>query len=96
MYREKEHAQPIDAGGKLISGESFDSVGELKRILKDSRRLDFYRCLTEKFLTYAIGRGPEYYDAEAIDGIVARLVKDEGRFSALLLGVIESDRKSVV
>ena len=47
-------------GGKLITGESFTSIHELKRILKDSRRRDFYLCLTEKFLTYALGRGPEY------------------------------------
>jgi hypothetical protein len=90
MYREKEHGQPIDAAGKLITGETFKSVRELKQILKDQRRRDFYRCLTEKFLTYALGRGPEYYDVEAIDRIVDRLEREEGRFSALLMGVIES------
>jgi hypothetical protein len=90
MYREKEHGQPIDTAGKLITGESFSSVRELKQILKNPRRLDFYRCLTEKFLTYALGRGPEYYDVEAIDRIVERLEREEGRFSALLMGVIES------
>jgi hypothetical protein len=46
--------------------------------------------LTEKFLTYALGRGPEYYDVEAIDRIVAQLERDQGRFSTLLMGVIES------
>ena len=62
----------------------------MKRILKDSRRRDFYACLTEKFLTYALGRGPEYYDVEATDRIVEHLERDHGRFSALLMGVIES------
>jgi Protein of unknown function (DUF1588)/Protein of unknown function (DUF1592)/Protein of unknown function (DUF1585) len=90
MYREKEHGQPIDAAGSLITGEEFKGVGELKQILKNSRRRDFYRCLTEKFLTYALGRGPEYYDVESIDRIVERLEREDGRFSALLLGVIES------
>jgi mono/diheme cytochrome c family protein len=90
MYREKEHGQAIDAAGKLITGETFTSVHELKRILKDSRRRDFYHCLTEKFLTYALGRGPEYYDVEAIDRIAEQLERDEGRFSTLLMGVIES------
>ncbi len=90
MYREKEHGQPIDTAGKLITGESFTSVKELKRILKDSRRRDFYYCLTEKFLTYALGRGPEYYDAEAIDRIAEQLEREEGRFSTLLMGVIDS------
>ena len=90
MYRDKQHGQPIDSGGKLITGESFANVHELKRILKESRRRDFYSCLTEKFLTYALGRGPEYYDVEAIDRIVEQLERDEGRFSTLLMGVIES------
>jgi hypothetical protein len=90
MYREKEHGQPIDAAGRLITGEEFKSVNELKQILKESRRQDFYRCLTEKFLTYALGRGPEYYDVESIDRIVERLEREHGRFSALLMGVIES------
>jgi hypothetical protein len=90
MYREKEHGQPIDAAGRLITGEEFKSVNELKQILKESRRKDFYRCLTEKFLTYALGRGPDYYDVESIDRIVERLEREHGRFSALLMGVIES------
>ena len=55
----KERGQPIDASGQLITGESFHDVRDLKRILKDRHRLDFYRCLTEKMLTYALGRGLE-------------------------------------
>jgi hypothetical protein len=90
LYRDKEKDQPIDSGGKLITGETFANVHELKRILKDSRRRDFYACLTEKFLTYALGRGPEFYDVEAIDRIVEQLERDQGRFSALLMGVVES------
>jgi hypothetical protein len=90
MYRDKEHGQPIDTAGKLITGESFTNIRELKSILKDSRRRDFYFCLTEKFLTYALGRGPEYYDVETIDRIVEQLERDQGRFSTLLTGVIES------
>jgi len=90
MWRETERKQPIDTAGNLITGETFDSVHSLKQLLVTNHRLDFYRCLTEKFLTYAVGRGMEYYDAETIDKIVLRLDKENGRFSALLLGVIES------
>lgn len=90
MFREKENDHPIDASGKLITGETFGNIHELKRILKDSRRRDFYACLTEKFLTYALGRGPEYYDVEAMDRIVQQLERDQGRFSSLLMGIIES------
>lgn len=90
MYREKERGQAIDAAGKLITGEPFQDVQDVKRILTNGHHLDFYRCLTEKLLTYALGRGIEYYDIETVDQIVDRLEKQQGKFSALLLGVIES------
>ncbi len=90
MWREKERNQPIDAAGKLITGESFNTVRELKSILTHERRNDFYRCLTEKLLTYALGRGLDYYDAETVDQIVQRLDQGNGRFLPLLTGIIES------
>jgi hypothetical protein len=90
MWREKDAGQPIDPSGRLITGESFANVRELKRILVNQRRQDFYRCLTEKMLMYALGRGLEYYDVQAVDEIVGRLEKANGRPSVLLAGVIES------
>ncbi len=90
LWRDKERGQPIDSTGKLISGEAFRDVRELKHILKDGHKTDFYRCVTEKLLTYALGRGLDYNDVDAVDRIVERLEREGGRFSALLLGVIES------
>ncbi|HEV2208293.1 MAG TPA: DUF1592 domain-containing protein [Verrucomicrobiae bacterium] len=90
MWRDQERHQQIDASGQLLSGESFTGVGQLKSILAHQHRTEFYRCLTQKLLTYAVGRGMEYYDTETIDQIVQRLQRSDGRFSALLNGVIES------
>ena len=90
MWRESERKQPIVAEGSLITGETFRSVSELKRILVTGHRADFYRTISTKLLTYATGRGTEYYDVETIDRIVKRLEDDDGKFSALLLGVIDS------
>ena len=90
MWREKERGQTIDPAGTLVSGETFSGIQELKHVLATTHKLEFYRCLTQKLLTYAIGRGPEYYDVESTDQIVRRLEKENGRFSALLMGVIES------
>jgi hypothetical protein len=90
MWRDEERKQPIDPAGKLITGESFTDIRELKRILATDRRLDFQYCLTEKLLTYALGRGLENHDIYAVDEIVARLQEADGRVSALLMGVIES------
>lgn len=90
MWRDLDGTQPIDTTGQLVTGEPFADVSELKRILATDRRLDFYRCVTEKLLTYALGRGVEYYDVEAVDRIVAELEAEGGRFSVLLNGVIRS------
>lgn len=90
MWRDEERALPIDASATLLTGESFTHVRELKRILAGSHAEAFYRTLTEKLLTYALGRGLEYYDVETVDRIVARLVQAEGRPAELFAGIIES------
>jgi len=90
MWRDRERGQPIDATGKLVTGETFKNFGELKHILATNHRADFYRCLTEKLLTYAVGRGLEYYDTETVDKIVSDLEQNDGRFSVLLNDIIAS------
>jgi hypothetical protein len=89
-WRDKELNQPIEAGGQLLTGESFKNVQELKRILATSRRLDFYRCVTEKILIYALGRGLGPYDMHTVDELVAKLEAAQGRPSVLIRGIIES------
>ncbi|HWX21732.1 MAG TPA: DUF1592 domain-containing protein [Candidatus Binatia bacterium] len=90
LWRVQERGRPIETAGKLITGESFENVQELKHILATEHRRDFYRCLAEKLLTYAVGRGLEYYDVETVDQLVAGLDHAEGRFSTLLTGIVES------
>ncbi len=89
-YRDEEMNLPIQPEGKLISGEAFTDVRELKRILANERRDDFLHTLVEKMLTYALGRGMEYYDIVTIDQIVERLEQNEFRMSALIEGIVES------
>lgn len=90
MWREKERGQAIDAAGKLVTGETFSDIREVKRVLATRHRLTYYRCLTEKLFTYALGRGPEYYDTQTLDQIVERLDKGNGRLTELVMGIIES------
>jgi len=90
LYRDQELDQPVDATGTLSSGESFKTIRELKHILATAHRDEFYRTLTDKLLTYALGRGMEFYDVPTIDNIVTQVNQADGQFSALLLGVIES------
>jgi len=89
-YRDQENGQPIDTRGQLITGEDFQTVEELAKILATSRKEDFYRCFTEKLLTYALGRGVEYYDSPAIDKIVEQMTKDGGKLATLIQGIVES------
>lgn len=89
-YRTQENEKAIDAGGELLTGEEFSNVTQLKKILAGSRKEDFYRCLSEKLLTFAIGRGVEYYDTTTIESLVKRLKENEGQLQELIMGIIES------
>ena len=89
-WRDQEFGQPIDPSGQLITGETFANVQELKRVLVKNHAEDFYRTLTQKLLTYALGRSLDYYDVETVDQIVARVEKSGGKPSALLAGIVES------
>ncbi len=90
QWRDQELNQPIDASGKLITGEPFANVKELKQILVKNHAEDFFRTITEKMLIYALGRGLEYSDVETVDQIVARIEAVNGRPSALIAGVVAS------
>lgn len=89
-WRTEEKETTIDASGTLITGESFTDIRELKKILREKHAEDFYRCVTQKLLTFAIGRGLEASDEQTVDVIVDRLQNSEGRFSELIDGVIAS------
>ncbi len=90
QWREKDGTFDIDPAGKLVSGESFQGPSELKRILLTSKRDEYIRCLSEKMLTFALGRGIEYYDKPSIDRITAALAKNKFKFSALVAELVRS------
>ena len=90
-WREKDGKYPIDASGKMkgAEGKAFNGARELKGVLKDNQK--FVKCLTEKMMTYALGRGLEYFDKCAVTAIAGDLPKAENRFSALVTGIVTSD-----
>ncbi len=88
-WRDEAEGEPIDASSQLASGERFSGIRELREILATKRHL-FYRCLTKKMMTYALGRGIEYTDNQRIETIVDALMAGEGQFSTLLMGIVES------
>lgn len=89
-WRDKDGDQAVDASGELPNGQTFRGPVELKNLFK-KRDKDFVRCLAEKMLTYALGRGVEYYDACAIDAIVDGTVNQDYRFSRLVLEIVKSE-----
>jgi hypothetical protein len=89
-YREKDGDFAIDPSGTLPDGKTFKSPGDLKKLLKDKKEL-FSRCLTEKMMIYALGRGMESYDRRTVDRIVSALERDGYRFSALVIEIAKSD-----
>jgi hypothetical protein len=90
IWRDTEKGKPIDASGQLMTGEKFSNARELSHILASARKEDFHRAISEKLLTYAVGRGVEYFDAPTIDKIVADSGKNGGSLLEILYGVVES------
>jgi hypothetical protein len=89
-FRKTESGKPIDTAGVLVTGEKFADVATLKAILAEKRRPDFYRTVSEKLLTYAIGRGVEYYDSTTIQQLTAHMEKNGGKLAELIHAITSS------
>jgi hypothetical protein len=89
-FRQKDGNFDVDASGTLPDGKTFKGPAELKTILRDKKDL-FARNLTEKMLTYALGRGVEYYDQPTIDRIRVALERNDYKFSTLITEIARSD-----
>ncbi len=89
-WRTKDGDGTIDASGVLPGGKTFKGPAELKTILKEKQDL-VARCLAQKLLTYALGRGLEYYDRRAVDSIVAAVGAKDYKMSALVGAIVRSD-----
>lgn len=89
-FRTKDGNDVIDPSGTLPDGQSFQGPGELKNILKGKKDL-VARNVTEKLMTYALGRGLEYYDERTIKQVVGNLAQNEYKFSTLVSSIVQSD-----
>jgi hypothetical protein len=89
-WRDDERGLKIDASGSLPEGEHFTGPVELRKVLLE-RKDEFVRCLVEKLMTYALGRGMENYDRVTVKEIAAAVAKDGYRFSTLVDRLVGSD-----
>jgi hypothetical protein len=88
-WRDREGKAPIDASGTLPDGQTFKGPVELSAFLR-SHSDAFVQCLSEKMLTYALGRGLETTDRPAVKKIVAGVTAAQGRFSSVVLEIANS------
>jgi cytochrome c553 len=89
-WRTKDGGQQIDAGGVLPDGSAFKGPAELRKILLQKKDL-FANCLTEKLLTYALGRGMERSDRCHVEAIVRKIAKEDYKLTGLIVEIVESD-----
>jgi hypothetical protein len=89
-WRDTDNRQPIDATGKLLTGQTFNGAKELRKVLVEARKNEFTKCLTENMLTYALGRGLDYPDKPFVKEIVKQAAGSGYKFQDIVLGVIQS------
>jgi hypothetical protein len=89
QWRTKEAGGPVDASGELADGAKVDGPVALRRAIL-SHPDQFVDTLTEKLLTYALGRGLEYYDMPIVRSIARDAARNNYRFSSIVLGIVRS------
>ena len=88
-WRTQDGKFPVDATGALPDGRTFNGPVELKGILREDGDA-FTRAVTEKLLTYALGRGLERYDRPTVKAVARRVAEGDYRFSVLVLEIVKS------
>ena len=89
QWRTQDGRTAVDASGQLVDGTKINGPAQLREALTGYSE-QFLRTVTEKILTYAVGRGVEYYDMPEVRAIVRDAARDNNRFSALVVGVVKS------
>jgi hypothetical protein len=89
-WRTEDSGSEIDASGQMPDGSVFKGPAGLKKLLLTAHKDEFVDTVTEKLLTYALGRGVEYSDRPAIRIITREAAKSDYRMSALITGIVKS------
>jgi len=88
-WRTTDAGHAIDASGVLLDGTRVDGPRELLQAL-EAQKMQFVQTVTDKLLTYSLGRGLEYYDAPTVRAIDRSAAADDYRWSSLILGIVKS------
>lgn len=90
QWRDTDDGAPIDATVTMIDGSTVAGPEELRMHLLVNRKDEFVRTLTEKLLSYALGRGLDYYDAPTVRQLTRDAEDNEYRWSSLVHGIVRS------
>ncbi len=88
-WRTKEEGGLVETDGQLVDGTPVDGPVALREALLD-RSGQFVRTVTEKMLTYALGRGLEHYDMPVVRSVAENVEENDYRFSSLVMGIVNS------
>ena len=80
----------IDVSGSMPDGRTFNGPSELRKLLM-THKDEFVTTLTKRLLTYALGRGAEYYDMPAVRQILRAAEPGDYRWSAVILAIVRSE-----
>ena len=89
-WRDEDSGTAIDASGRLPDGSEFTGPAGLTQLMVTKYREDFVRTVTEKLMTYALGRGVEYYDNPTVRAIARQAALDNYRMSSLIVSIVKS------
>jgi hypothetical protein len=90
-WRTQDGTFPVDSSGVLPSGKTFSTPAEMRNVLASPEMVpDFARCLTEKMMTYALGRGLARYDKPTVSAITRKLAAENYGFQSLVNEVVHS------
>jgi hypothetical protein len=88
-WRTKDHGEAVDASGRLMDGSDVNGPASLREALVRNPEV-FVRTMTEKLMTYALGRGLEPVDMPALRAVTRSAAADDYRFSSIVLGIVRS------
>ena len=89
-WRTMDGKFPVDVGGTMPNGKSFQTAAEMRAVLEGNSMPQITRCLTEKVMTYALGRGMQSYDNRTINQITKTVDDDGQHFQTLIYEVVRS------
>ena len=89
-WRDEDSGIRIDASGKLPDGSEFSGPAGLSQLMATKYREDFVRTVTQRLMTYALGRGVEYYDNPTVRAIARQAALDNYRMSSLIVSIVKS------